>query len=57
MKYSFEYPEDEEFFDDLFKNHGGIECNIHHFDFRSPEEKRNEALKFGTNVIVYALSN
>ncbi len=47
---SFEYPEDEEFFDDLFENHGGIKYNIHHFDFRSPKEKRNEFNKIRNNI-------
>ena len=50
MKKRFEYTEDEEFFDDLFENHGGIECNLHHFDFRSPKEKRNEFNKIRNNI-------
>lgn len=50
MKNSFKYPEDEKFFDGLFENHGGVESNIHHFDFRSPIEKRNEFNKI-RNII------
>lgn len=50
MNYCFENPEDEKFFDGLFEERGGIEFNLHHFDFRSPAEKRKEFNKIRNNI-------
>ncbi|MEQ5790820.1 hypothetical protein J4E06_07135 [Muricauda sp. NFXS6] len=50
MTKSFEYPEDEQFFDDLFEDYGGVERNIHLFDFRPSKDKRNEFNKIRNKV-------
>jgi hypothetical protein len=38
----FEYPDDREYFEDLFSEVGGLTQNSVHFDFRDPDEKRRE---------------
>ncbi|MBN2785885.1 MAG: HNH endonuclease [Pontiellaceae bacterium] len=46
----FEYSEDRDFFDDLFRDHGGVDQNNQHFDFRDPAEKRAEFNKIRKSV-------
>lgn len=50
----FDFEEDYEYFDRLFDSLGGINKNIHLFDFRTPIIKRKEFNKI-RNDIFYIL--